>query len=92
MLNGRQLRVKFTEFNARYFSNRLPSYVIRVVPHISTIRSVETRGICRKKRKRIEILQGLSDEEAIGTLIHEMAHAATIDGHGMRWTRDSPST
>ena len=86
MLNGRQLRVKFTEFNTRYFSDRLPSYAIRVVPHIKkNINAVDAYGVCRKKRKRIEILAGLSDEEAISTLIHEMAHARTTDHHGMRW-------
>lgn len=85
MLNGRQLRKKFMEFNAQYFNNRLPPYSIRVVPRMTWMGE---SGRHNKKRKLIEIQQGLPDEDAIGFLIHEMAHARIGDQHGMRWKRE----
>ena len=41
-----------------------------------------------RRRKRIEVRQGLADKEAVGALIHEMAHARTTDHHGMPWKRE----
>jgi hypothetical protein len=89
MLDGKQLRKKFGEFNAQYFNNRLPPYSIRVVPEIKSD-SIDGHvyGRCKKKRRLIEIRQGLRDEEAISTLLHEMAHAGTNDGHGPKWWRE----
>lgn len=91
MLNGRQLRQKFIEFNARYFDNRLPPYAIRVVKNIPGLMfgvGLHTPGL-------IQLRNDLSDEEAIGNLIHEMAHAATPEpnlrnnhAHGKRWRRE----
>jgi hypothetical protein len=90
MLNGRQLRQKFIEFNARYFGNRLPSYAIRVMPRIPNFgRGFATpTGRCNRKRRRIEILRGQPDEETTSTLLHEMAHAATTGQHDLRWARE----
>jgi hypothetical protein len=36
----------------------------------------------------IFIRRGLGAEESIFTLVHEMAHAATNDSHGMRWKNE----
>jgi hypothetical protein len=90
MLNGRQLRQKFIEFNAQYFGNKLPAYAIRVVERIPDFGRgfVTPTARCNRKRRRIEILRGLPDEESIGTLLHEMAHAATTEDHDLRWRRE----
>jgi len=85
MLNGRQLRRKFIEFNALYFSNKLPPYAIRVVRKINWL---DFMGRHDRQRRRIEVRQGLADKEAVGALIHEMAHARTTDHHGMPWKRE----
>ncbi len=91
MLNGRELRRKFIEFNAQYFANRLPPCSIRVVekiPELLFAAGLYTPGL-------IQIRSDLTDEEAIGNLIHEMTHAATPKpnlrnnhAHGKRWRRE----
>lgn len=45
-------------------------------------------GFCNKKKRLIKIQEGQSREETIGALLHEMAHAATNDGHGDRWKEE----
>lgn len=75
MLNGRQLRKQFQQFNAQYFGSRLPGYAIRVVPHITWLGEA---GYCNRKRRLIRIRAGRSDEETIGILLHEMAHAVPV--------------
>jgi hypothetical protein len=84
MLNGRQLRTLFQRFNKKYFGGRLPAYSIRVVHHMS--RKGET-GHCDDQKRVIKILPGMSDEEAISTLLHEMAHAATDGDHLAPWKK-----
>ena len=85
MLNGNQLRQKFADFNVGYFNDRLPPYGIRVVAKVNWL---DGQGEIIRERKLIKIRQGLSDELAISTLLHEMVHAATGDGHGRRWKRE----
>ena len=82
MLDGRRLRTYFQEFNRVYFDNRLPGYSIRV------IRGMGNSGFCNKKKRLIKIQEGQSPEETIGALLHEMAHAATNDGHGDQWKKE----
>jgi len=87
---GRQLRALFKQFNEEYWGGRLPAYSIRVVARITSRGSfgpVGTWGRWLKKRGLIEILRGLSDEDATSTLLHEMAHAAVGSSHGMLWKR-----
>jgi hypothetical protein len=55
-----------------------------VVDHITWLGE---SGSCNSKRKLIRIARGLADEDAISTLLHEMAHAATQGNHGMPWKR-----
>jgi len=76
-MNGKRLRGQFQESNRQYFSDRLPPYRIRVVRHAPGGRV----GYCRKKRRVIEILSGLSEKDIISTLLHEMAHARTPESH-----------
>jgi transposase len=45
-------------------------------------------GRCNKKQKIIEIQAGQSNQRAVNTLFHEMAHAATSGGHGMAWKKE----
>jgi hypothetical protein len=88
MLNGMQLRTLFRRFNGQYFGSRLPPYSIRVVRR-STWRGES--GRCIEKRRVIEIQHGQPDEEAVSTLLHEMAHAAnpkTKGYHTMPWKKE----
>jgi hypothetical protein len=85
MLDGKQLRALFTQFNEQYFGGRLPAYAIQVARHIT---SLGEDGKCNRKRRLIKIRHGLSDEQAISTLLHEMAHAATSGHHSMPWKKE----
>ncbi|MGA3316613.1 MAG: SprT-like domain-containing protein [Candidatus Korobacteraceae bacterium] len=86
MLNGKQLRIQFQQFNQQYFGGRLPPYRIRVVKHMTWSPG---SGHCNKKRRLIEMKAGCSDEETLGTLLHEMAHAAASGiPHGMPWKKE----
>jgi hypothetical protein len=85
VLDGKQLREYFEDFNRLYFNNRLPRYSIRVVPKIKI--RLDKSGLCDRKRRRIEIKWGQPDEEAIGALLHEMVHAATVHDHSMEFRR-----
>ena len=84
-MDGRQLRTLFKQFNEEYWGGRLPAYSIRIVARMT---SLGEWGRWLKKRRLIQILRGLSDEDMISTLLHEMAHAATNGGHGMPWKKD----
>ena len=85
MLNGRELRRKFIEFNAQYFGNKLPPYAIRVVKRVNWL---DLRGQCNRERRLIRMRQGLADQETIEILVHEMIHARTTDRHGAAWKRE----
>lgn len=85
MLDGKQLRKLFKEFNVKYFDGRLHIYRIRVVGHITALGE---SGRCKKNQKLIEILTGLPDEQAVSILLHEIAHAATTGPHGMTWKKE----
>lgn len=87
MLDGKQLRVLFQQFNAQYFCGRLPPYAIRAVTRIPSRIHLDPCGRIRRKRRLIEIARG-PDDEVTSTLLHEMAHAATTSGHGMTWKRE----
>jgi len=70
----------FDELNKQGFNGRLPLYrVVRV-----DFRAVGQRGLCESLTKTIKIARYLTDEEARGTLLHEMCH---IEGgnHGKRF-------
>jgi hypothetical protein len=84
-MNGRQLCALFKQFNDEYWGGRLPAYSIHVVANMT---SLGEWGRWLKKRKLIEILRGLTDEDATSTLLHEMAHAATNGGHDVPWKRE----
>ncbi len=85
MMNGRQLRALFKQFNDKYWGGRLSAHSIHVVPEMT---SLGEWGRWQKNRRLIEILRGLPDEDATSTLLHEMAHAATNGGHGVPWKRE----
>ena len=84
-MDGRQLRSQFKQFNEMYWGGKLPSYSIHVVTEMT---SLGEWGRWLKKRRLIEILRGLANEDATSTLLHEMAHAATNGGHGMPWKKE----
>jgi hypothetical protein len=87
MLDGKQLRARYQFVNAKYFGSRLPPYAIPVVKHVTWLNE---GGRCHKNRRVIEILAGQSDEESIGTLRHEMAHAASNEAHKTREAGNDP--
>lgn len=82
MLDGKQLRGLFFDFNERYWGGRLPPYHIRCVDHITRLGE---SGTCNPRRKLIRINRGSHDADTISCLLHEMAHAATSVAHGMKW-------
>ena len=82
MLNGKQLRAFFLDFNERYWGGRLPPHHIRCVDHITRLGE---SGDWNPRRRIIRIERGLDDGDAISCLLHEMAHAATSGVHGMKW-------
>lgn len=84
-MNGNQLRKLFQEFNRRYFGNRLPPYAIRVADSSTWLGE---SGCCNPKKRLIKVTGGQPDEQAVSTLLHEMAHAATTGKHGMPWKRE----
>jgi hypothetical protein len=84
MLDGKQLRALFQQFNKEYFDGRLPAYCIRVVPRMTALGE---SGRCNKARRLIEIQSGLPGEETISTLLHQMAHAVTRDHHSLSWKK-----
>jgi hypothetical protein len=84
MLTGNQLRKLFHQFNGMYFAGTLPAYHIRVVGYIT---SMSEHGRCLRNRKLIK-LSKRTDKVMIGTLLHEMAHAATTDHHGLEWRKE----
>jgi hypothetical protein len=80
----------FRVFNAGYFADRLEDYKIRVVFDLHTFAnepvfdSAVNDGLIRFAERCIYLRY--SDKEAMeGTLIHEMAHAATNGDHGEDW-------
>jgi SprT-like family len=82
-VDGKQLRALFFDFNERYWGGRLPAYHIRCVDHITWL---EESGFCNRQRKLIRINRCLLDDAgAVSCLLHEMAHAATRNNHGMKW-------
>jgi SprT-like family len=86
VLNGKQLGALFKQFNQQYFGGKLPAYRIHVVRRITR---VGESGRCLERRMLIEIQHGLPDEDAISTLLHEMAHAAhPKGGHSMPWKKE----
>jgi hypothetical protein len=85
----------FRQFNDKYFGGKIPAYSVRVVHRISYVTpSGKVRspynliGHCDRRRGLIEIRAGLAMREAVGTLLHEMAHAATTSAPGRRWKRE----
>jgi hypothetical protein len=85
MLDGRQLRTLFKQFNGQYFGGKLPTYSVRVVDSMTWLGE---SGFCNRERKLIKIHRALSDDDALSCLLHEMAHAATTGHHGMPWKRE----
>ena len=43
------------------------------------------QGWCERESKTISILDGMSGNDLLALLIHEIAHAASNDCHGRRW-------
>ena len=73
----------FDRYNRRFWNCRLPKY--------SVIASGLYRGgLCKKRERQIFLNLDTfrSDEEIRGSLLHEMAHAATRDTHGKYWQNE----
>jgi len=79
---SKRYQALFDEFNARYFHGRLPPYRIRVVEHIPGRQG--PAGLHQRTHTRI-LIRRSDDDDMIVTLLHEMAHAATVDNHNNRW-------
>jgi len=79
---SKRYQALFDEFNVRYFHGRLPPYRILVVEHIPG--RCGPSGLHQRPHKRI-LIRRSDDDDMIVTLLHEMAHAATVDNHNSRW-------
>jgi len=55
---------------------------------IGDVARVGESGCCNPKRRLIKLTGGQPDDQAVSTLLHEMAHAATTGNHGMPWKRE----
>jgi len=65
-----RMQEMFAELNRKYWSGRLRSCKVRFV----TFRISGQCGEYRSETKTILIRRGLSEQELIGTLLHEMCH------------------
>jgi hypothetical protein len=80
----------FDSFNQKYFSGALDRYQVRVVFDLHTVadepvhRGHVSSGLIRFEERRIYIRYTDTDSMQ-GTLLHEMAHAATSGEHDERW-------
>ena len=79
---SKRYQALFIEFNARYFHGRLPPYRILVVELIPG--RGDPSGLHQRTHKRI-LIRRSDDDDMNVTLLHEMAHAATVDNHNNRW-------
>jgi hypothetical protein len=80
----------YHEFNRRYFPSRLPEYHVRVVFDLHTVANEPvyggsvSSGLIRFNERCIYLRYTKSPPMG-GTLIHEVAHAATNGDHGEEW-------
>ena len=79
---SKRYQALFDECNARYFHGRLPPYRILVVEQIPGRGG--PAGLHQRPHKRI-LIRRSDDDDMNVTLLHEMAHAATVDNHNTRW-------
>lgn len=84
-MTSKELRALFDEFNGRYFDGRLPPCAIRTGVKLRARDHVA--GWCHATKPIIMIRRVLSKADSIGTLLHEMVHAAVgpSQGHNKRW-------
>jgi hypothetical protein len=80
-----EIRQLYKKFNAKYFGNRLPHYRVVLVNRITNLGE---DGHLNRKQRLIRIQKGLSRNETISTLLHEMVHAATTEVHGKPFIRE----
>src|SRR6516225_9519030 len=79
--NERRLERLFERYNQKFWRGQLPRYRLR----IATLG--ERLGQCDWKKKLIEIdiEANTNDRQIRCTLLHEMVHAATRTGHGVKF-------
>jgi hypothetical protein len=82
----------FDSWNRKYFSGALDRYQVRVVFDLHTVANEPvdggevSSGLIRFEERRIYIRYTLDEDVSMqGTLLHEMAHAATSGKHDQRW-------
>ena len=73
----------FEDFNNKYFYGKLPRYRVIVVDCVPD-RVHCSHGKHYKKQRLIK-LRRCDEKMMVETLLHEMVHAATGDGHGKRF-------
>ena len=80
----------FDSFNQKYFSGALDRYQVLVVFDLHTVADEPvydgsvSSGLIRFEERQIYI-RYTDAEDMQGTLVHEMAHAATSGEHDQRW-------
>ena len=90
---SRHFQTLFDEFNVRYFAGKLPAYQVHVAFDLHraakepVYRGVVITGLIRLGQRRI-YLRYTNSPPMEGTLIHEMAHAATNDDHDEEWLKE----
>ena len=86
MIANRALSERFTalfdRLNQGFFAGRLPRYRVSVR---SRVPGLDGGGIHLRQRRLIVIRRWDDECLMMGTLVHEMAHAASNDWHGPRW-------
>ena len=82
--NQQHLQNAFAQFNQQYFAGRLPPYQVRKA---AASRAEKAGWLAHHypRRRLIEIRHDLTQKDAIGLLLHEMAHAASVGSHGLVW-------
>jgi hypothetical protein len=90
---SRHFQTLFDELNVRYFAGKLPAYQVHVVfdLHRAAKEPVYggsvSSGLIRFEQRKI-YLRCTNYPPMEGTLVHEMAHAATTGEHDEEWLKE----
>jgi hypothetical protein len=80
----------FSEFNSTYFAGSLPEYRVQVMYAIDDPEdnSCPSAGIIDAEERVIRLRISHDENLMVGSLLYEMAHAATNGEHGTEWVTE----
>jgi hypothetical protein len=81
-MTSEALQCLFGDFNAEYFSGRIPHYKVHLIGEITKLGEA---GSISFRNRFMRISGHLADAEIAGTLVHEMVHASVKGGHTRKW-------